>query len=322
MRKQLDGLLAFTGPQGLCGIEDIGVRRTRFEELIEAAASRTPSYPEVSREDCIIEVADGPDVAVRLYRPEAATEPSAAVMYLHGGGLVMGGIGTDEAIAAGISAGIECLTMSVEYRLAPEHPYPAALEDAYAALCWLVDSAPRLGVDANRIGLYGTSAGGGLAAALALYCRDRSGPAIAHQLLVAPMLDDRSPDGTGEPLADLGVWDAAANLQAWASILVGKAGTSDVPAYAAPARAEKLAGLPPTYIEVGDLDLFLGEDVRFALQLAAAAVPVELHVYPGAYHGFESLAPRSDTAVAAQRNRHSALKRALCIGAESRPPQA
>jgi acetyl esterase/lipase len=136
---------------------------------------------------------------------------------------------------------------------------------------------------------------------------------IAHQLLIAPMLDDRSPDGTGEPLDDLGLWDAAANVQAWASILTDTAGTNDVPAYAAPARADSLAGLPPTYVEVGDLDLFLGEDVRFALRLTEAGVPVELHVYPGAYHGFESLAPSSDTAVAAQRNRHSALKKSLAI---------
>jgi acetyl esterase/lipase len=316
MRKQLDRMLAFLGPEGLYGIRDIGSRRMRFQELIEAAASRTPSYPEVSREDCVIEVADGPDVAVRVYRPEGATEQLAAVMYLHGGGLLMGDIGTDDSMAASVSAGVGCLTVSVDYRLAPEHPYPAALDDVYAVLCWLVNSAPQLGVDAERVGLYGTSAGGGLAAALSLYCRDRSGPAIAHQLLIAPMLDDRSPAHNGVPLADLGVWDAAANAEAWASILVGRAGRSDVPPYAAPARAESLGGLPPTYIEVGDLDLFLGEDVRFALRLAEAGVPVELHVYPGAYHGFESLAPSSDTAAAAQRNRQGALRRALGVRPE------
>jgi triacylglycerol lipase len=175
---------------------------------------------------------------------------------------------------------------SVDYRLAPEAKYPAAVEDCYAALRWLHANASALGVDASRIAIKGESAGGGLAAALALLARDRGDAPIAFQVLVYPMLDDR-PTAPPNPHTGEFIWTAASNSFGWSSLLVDSAGGADTPAYAAAARASTLAGLPPAFVAVGALDLFLEQDIAYASALLRAGVPTALHVYPGAYHGFD-----------------------------------
>jgi len=201
------------------------------------------------------------------------------------------------------------IVVSVDYRLAPEHPHPAPLDDCHAALRWLHGHAADLGGVAPKIVVMGQSAGGGLAAALAQRVRDAGDLAIAHQHLIYPMLDDRTctrgPDATGEF-----VWTRPSNAFGWASLLGQPPGRADAPRHAVPSRATDLSGLPPAYIAVGSLDLFLAEDLDYAARLAAAAVPVELHVYPGAYHGFDFVA---DAAVAQAFHRDSiaALRRAL-----------
>ena len=226
---------------------------------------------------------------VRIYRPVNAKGVLPVVLHIHGGGYVIGSVRTNHLSNIELAASTSALILSVDYRLAPETVAPGAVEDCYAALQWLHANAGELGVDPARIAIRGESAGGGLAAALALLARDRGGPAIAHQNLIYPMLDDRTCI-TRLP-AHLGafVWTPQANAFGWRSLLGQEPGAADISPYAAPARAEDLAGLPPTFIAVGALDLFLIEDMDYARRLIEAKVATELHVYPGAYHAFDVL---------------------------------
>jgi acetyl esterase/lipase len=183
----------------------------------------------------------------------------------------------------------------VDYRVAPEHPHPTPVEDCYAALRWLAERAAALGVDPARLAVMGDSAGGGLAAGVSLLARDRRGPTLAQQLLIYPMLDDRTttPDPQLASLPFL-IWTYDDNVTGWAALLGDSAGTGAVSPYAAPARADDLTGLPDAYIDVGDLDIFRDEDVTYARRLADAGIPTELHVHPGCPHGFETLASGAD----------------------------
>lgn len=261
-----------------------------------ADRQRPPLPPEL--EAVIVEerflpgAAGAPDVRVLHYTPPQAAAPRPALLHIHGGGYVLGTpeIGDVANRAFALSLGIT--VVSVDYRLAPETTWPGALEDCYTALTWLHDNAEALGVDPARIAVAGESAGGGHAAALALHVRDRarhdaSGPAICFLLLDAPMLDDRT--GTSaDPHPHVGqfIWTADKNRFGWRSLLGVEPGSADVPAGAVPARADDLAGLPPTFISVGALDLFLEEGMEFIRRLTRAGIAAELHVIPGAYHGF------------------------------------
>jgi acetyl esterase/lipase len=180
----------------------------------------------------------------------------------------------------------------VDYRVAPEHPDLTPVEDCYAALVWLNEHASELGIDPDRVAVMGDSAGGGLAAGVCLMARDRGGPAVAQQLLIYPMLDDH-PAAPNPQLLPFLTWSYDDNVTGWAALLGDKAGSDAVSPYAAPARAEHLSGLPDTYIDVGDLDIFRNEDIVYARRLADAGVPTELHVYPGCPHAFEALAPNA-----------------------------
>jgi len=253
-------------------------------------------------------VGDGPDVPVKLY--EAGTSASRpAILWIHGGGYMFGtGLGNDPRLAQWAGA-LGCVVMSVDYRLAPEHPYPAALDDCSAALAWAVANADELRIDPARIAVAGASAGGGLAAALALLERDRGQHALAYQLLIYPMLDDRMT--TASSALDTVVWTPAANTIGWRAYLGQDPGATDLAPYAAAARVVDLSGLPPAWIGVGTLDLFRDEDIDYARRLLAAGLSTELHVYAGAPHGFESICP--DTAIARRCDAEidAALTRAL-----------
>ena len=250
------------------------------------------------------------DVPVFVYEPEDRARPSAALLWIHGGGLVLGSAEADHELCSTIARQLGMVVVSVEYRLAPEEPFPAGLDDCYAALQWLGDTARTLGVDPARIAVGGASAGGGLAAAVAQQALDRAEIPIAFQLLEYPMLDDRTTrrpaDGTGR----FG-HTATSNRFAWTCYLGRRSPSGEAPAYAAPARRADPAGLPPTWIGVGELDLFYGEDTTFARRLRDAGGHCELDVVAGMYHGADNLTRTAETVVAFRSRMIGALARAL-----------
>lgn len=253
----------------------------------------------------------GPDVRVVLYRPEGLPASAPVVLQIHGGGFLFGTAELGDPRNRAMARTVGCAVASVEYRLAPETPFPGGLDDCYAALVWLHREAAALGLDPARIAIRGESAGGGLAAALAIMARDLGGPAICFQLLVYPMLDDRTVDAPDNPHTGHLVWDRASNRYAWDSWLGRPAGGSDVPPLAAPARAQDLSGLPPTCITTAALDLFAKEDLDYAARLIQAGVPTEAYVAPGAFHGFDAMAPEAGVSRRFTAVGDDALKRAF-----------
>ena len=225
--------------------------------------------------------------------------------------MIVGGLESGHADCLRFAAELGAVVVSVDYRLAPEHPHPAPGEDCYAGLRWMSENAAALGLDARRIAIYGPSAGGGLTVATALRALDRGGPEVAFVMAIYPMLDPRSVTPSSHAITDLGIWDRDANLEAWEMYLGG----NEPDAYAAPLLQEDLAGFPPTYIDVGTEDLFRDEDIAFASRLLAAGVQVELHVHPGAYHGSELLAPLAGVSQRQLTRRTEALGAALASGA-------
>ncbi|WNG24704.1 alpha/beta hydrolase [Cystobacter fuscus] len=254
--------------------------------------------------------AGAPEVRVLVYKPRAAGERRPALLHIHGGGYILGSPDMSDARNVLLAKQLDCVIVSVDYRLAPETPFPGPVEDCYAALKWLHANADGLGVDTRRIAIGGESAGGGLAAALGLLARDRGEIPILFQWLLCPMLDDRTVVRDTSPLMGEFVWTRASNRFGWTSLLGREPGGEGISPYAAPARAESLAGLPPTFLNVGSLDLFLEEDIEYARRLASAGVPVELHVYPGGFHGFEMVG-QSRLGKQSQHDSTEALRRAL-----------
>lgn len=252
-----------------------------------------------------------PDVRVLVYLPTAHTTSLPALLWIHGGGYVLGSADQDDIQAKRIVSAVGCAAISVDYRLAPETPHPGPVEDCYAALAWLYAHAEELGVDKTRIAIGGASAGGGLTAALGLLTRDRGEVPLAFQLLIYPMLDDRTVTAADpNPYTGEYVWTPDSNHFGWSSLLGQEPGGPNISPYAAAARADHLEGLPPTFIGVGALDLFLEEDLEYAHRLMRAGVPTELHVYPGAFHGFNMVAS-AQISQAFVRDQLDALRRAF-----------
>ena len=306
----LDGFLEATGPRGLAGIADPVERRRTFLELMAAGAAEPDAR--VTTEDFQVPGAAGaPEVRVRLYRPADAEGRLPALYYIHGGGMVIGAIETEDAIARSHCLAIGCAAVSVEYRLAPENPHPAAVEDCYAGLAWTAESAGRLGIDRDRIAVYGGSAGGGLAAATALLARDRGGPSLAYQMLLYPMLDDRCDSPSGREVEDIGVFDGWASREGFQAMLGERWGSDAVDPYAAPARAADLAGLPPAWIDVGELDALRDESIEYAQRLLQAGVATDLHVTPGCFHASEVFVPEAASSQRIAAARVAALRRAF-----------
>lgn len=305
--KAHQSVLRATPPEFL-DLSDIPRMRRRFIDAMAKIAK--PPRPEG------LEITDhhpSDDVMVRVYRPAGAEASAPALYWIHGGGLVMGTVEMDDDYCAGLAHRLKIVVASVEYRLSPDFPYPVPLEDCYTGLRWLHGSAAELGVDPARIAIGGASGGGALCAGLGLLARDRAEVPVCYQFLVYPMIDDRNDTPMAQQILDPRLWNRTANQIGWDSYLEGRAGAPDTPMYASASRAtvEQLAGLPPTYINVGDLDLFVDEDVEYARKLRLAGVPVELHVYPGAFHGSNNSVSRSELSRRWKADERAALHRAL-----------
>ncbi|MEU4035325.1 alpha/beta hydrolase [Streptomyces collinus] len=254
-----------------------------------------------------------PDISLLICRPVDADPavPLPVIYHVHGGGMILGNnrAGVDGPLAWARELG--AVVVSVEYRLAPEHPHPAPVEDAYAGLLWTAAHAGEFGGDPDRIVLAGSSAGGGLTAALALLARDRQGPPLIGQLLMCPMLDDRNETVSSHQMAGVGVWDRTANETAWTALLGDRRGGPDVSPYAAPARASDLSGLPPAFLDVGSAETFRDEVVDYASRIWQSGGVAELHVWPGGFHGFDGFAPQASLSLAARAAQQDWLRRLL-----------
>jgi len=250
-------------------------------------------------------------IRIRIYQPQATASKVPALLWMHGGGYVIGVPELDDTYVVPFIQEIGVVVVSVDYRLAPDHPFPAPLEDCYAALQWLAAQAGTLGIDPNRIAIGGDSAGAGLAAALAQLAHDRGEIRPVFQLLVYPMLDDRTATRKDiDPKAHF-AWNNTNNRFGWESYLNQSCGAETVPAGSVPARRADLSGLPPTWIGVGTIDLFYDEDVVYAQRLKEAGVPCELAIVPGAFHGFDLLAPEMQVVKNFRKSQVQALKNVL-----------
>lgn len=260
--------------------------------------------------------ADGaPAVGVLVHTPSAAAKVRPGLVFIHGGGFVLGSAEAFAPACAALALEHDCVVVAVDYRLAPETPFPGPLDDCYAGLCWVFENAAALGIDPGRIAVTGPSAGGGLAAALALAARDRGGPRLCAQILTYPMLDHRTGTAAApfdNPVAGQLAWTPEHNRFGWQAMLGGSDAAS-CSHLCSPSLAVSLAGLPPTFLAVGALDLFVDENIEYARRLMAQGVPTELHVYPGAFHGFDYIAEAGVTA-RYRRDIASAIARAFTAG--------
>jgi len=261
------------------------------------------------RADAGIEVVRVGPIGLRLHRPSSAPSgPAPAVLWIHGGGYVLGSAAQDDGICRHLASALGAVVAAVDYRLAPEHPFPVPLHDCHDALVWL---ASRDDVDRHRIAIAGASAGGGLTAALALLAREREEVRPVFQLLTYPMLDDRTTVRPSAYERDLRVWNTASNRFGWGSYLGTTPGGDGVSGLAAAARAEHLAGVAPAWIGVGSLDLFAAENTAYAERLRAAGVACELLVVPGAFHGFDLISPNAPVSRSFRSAQIDALAAAL-----------
>lgn len=254
------------------------------------------------------------ELLVKIYEPKKKTAAKLpAIFWIHGGGYILGHPDGDDSLCESFVEKINCVVFSIDYRLAPEHPYPAAIEDCYAGLKWAVNNADEFNIDASRIAIAGASAGGGLTAALALMVRDRGEIKVAFQAPLYPMIDDRNETPSSHEINEENLptaWNREANIIAW-NMYLGKYASGDVPIYAAPARAADLSGLPPAYTFIGQLDPFRDETIEYVARLAQAGVPVEFHLYPGCFHGFDSIFNDVEISRQARTEFINALARAL-----------
>lgn len=291
---------------------DLPAARANSVKQTAEMKKHMPDIPGVITEDRIIPGPENsPDIGIRIYRPKNQPGLLPAMLWIHGGGYILGDIESVDFSAKQLTLAGECVLVSVEYRLAPENPYPAPLEDCYAALKWLSNNTGELKIDSSRIAVGGGSAGGGLAAGLALMARDRAEVNLLFQLLIYPMIDDRNTFPLAAARRDALFWTRKLNHLGWSSYLGCEPGNSNTSCYAAASRAENLEGLPATYITVGSLDLFALENIEYAHRLLAAGVPTELHVYPGGCHAFDGLVPNADISKRFTADINRSLKQAL-----------
>ncbi|MEU5324445.1 alpha/beta hydrolase [Streptomyces sp. NPDC021056] len=255
-----------------------------------------------------------PDISLLICLPKQAATPTPAIYHIHGGGMIVGDNRFGLVEMLNLAEPMGMAVVSVEYRLAPETPHPGPVEDCYAGLVWVSDHAHEINIDPERIVIGGASAGGGLAAGVTLMARDRNGPAILAQLLLSPMLDDCNDSPSAQQMRGVGIWDSSSNETGWNALLGdGVRGGPDVSPYAAPSRAADLSGLPSTFIDVGSAETFRDEDVAYASRIWQAGGRLELHVWPGGFHGFDVVAPHAVISQDAIAARVAWLRRQLLV---------
>lgn len=292
--------------------------RSRLLRAFKLAVVLRPTVEDaVEISDRLLDVGpDHPQVPVRVYQPPTDGAPVPALVFFHGGGFVVGGLDTEDERCREYARRTGILVLSVDYRLAPEHPYPAGFDDCYRSVQWLAANAAELGVDPTRIMVGGTSAGGALAAAVSLAARDRGDLDIAYQMLLYPVIDDRMNTWSMARCVSTPGWNQPNSVHMWRHYLGDLFGGDDVPAYAAPGRATDLSGLPPAYVMTIDRDPLRDEAIDYALRLVAAGVPTELHNLPGTFHGFDAAHP---VAAISQRARYEQCA-VLARAAGLKPP--
>lgn len=293
-------------------LRDLAGSRTILKKLAERARIRDTSSIAVE-EFAITHPEDSTTLNLKSFRPLTGSTEKPALLWIHGGGYVMGSAGDTDQTLAHIALETDCTVFSVDYRLAPEHAYPAALDDCFDCLLWLQKHANQLKIDPARIAIGGASAGAGLTAALALRARDEGTQQVLFQLLIYPMLDHRHRTPSSRAIQDPNLWNEQTNRLAWALYLGALTDHDEIPLYASPSLAADLTNLPPAFVCVGDLDIFLDEDIDYAQRLLQAGVPTELHVYPGAIHGFDMLAPDAAISQRLRTDVNNALQKAFDV---------
>jgi acetyl esterase/lipase len=287
-------------------LHDAQGRRALVGGSIGALISAMPEA-KVAWDHVKIPTKDGFDMPAIIFTPNEWSG-GRALCWIHGGGMIIGQLEIWAKAIALQAEATNSLVVAMDYRVAPENPHPAPVEDCYAALEWMNKNAAKLKIDPKRIGVWGESAGGGLAAGVALMARDRKlDPPLAKQILIYPMLDDRTLIENKE-ISPFALWSYEDNITGWTALLGDKAGKDGVSPYAAPARVDSVKGLPPTYIDVGELDIFRDEDIEYAARLAKENISVEFHLYPGAPHAFEAFGAGTKVAEKAMEMRREAAK--------------
>lgn len=303
-------LFAVMPPIELAELDDVApLRRARAE--FEAGQPRPEPQPAVTITDHSVASADGVSVTVRLYRPDHATRPGPAYYWIHGGGYVLGGIDRDDPKLAATADELGAVVVAVDYRVAPEYPYPAPLDDCWAGYVWLTEHADDLGIDPGRLAVGGASAGGGLAAALCLRLRDAGVARPCLQVLHVPMLDDRTGHRADDVDTHPATWNLTTNRLGWRAYLGDRAGGDEVTDEMAPGRADSLSALPPTVIITSDVDLFVGENLRYAERLSRCGVSTELLMYRGLFHGAAAIVPQAAASRRWVRDELTILRRHL-----------
>lgn len=310
-----DGLAQF-----LAAVEAIPLRpdtivatRRHLAGLFPPLGQTLDGRPVELEHRCVPGPPGDPDVMITILRPSGRTTQAPGIYHIHGGGMMLGDrfFGAEGLVDLVADFGIVAVT--VEYRLAPENPHPAPVEDCYAGLVWTAANAEELGIDPQRILVMGASAGAGLSAGVALMARDRNGPTLAGQLLNAPMIDDRNDSVSSRQYDGIGAWDRNNNHVGWTALLGDRRGTPGVSAYAAPARATDLSGLPSAYIEVGAAEVFRDEAADYASRIWSTGGQAELHIWAGGYHGFSGSAPTARVSQIANEARTNWIARTLAV---------
>jgi acetyl esterase/lipase len=291
---------------------DLPLTRKIFAQVYGEMVTTLPVIQNVASADYQVPCTQGPDVAVRVYRPADQAKTLPALLWIHGGGYCLGSLREDDYRARQLVENLGAVVVSVDYRLAPEHPFPAPMDDCYAALHWLSENCDQLQVDKDRIAIGGLSAGAGLAAGLSLLARDRGEIKVIFQALLCPMIDNRCTSPSSYSVTDERVWNRGSNLKGWDAYLGTEQSDQVLPSiYAAPSRADKLEGLPATYIAVGTVDMFVDEDRDYADRLQKAGVPTQLEFFPGGFHAFEFIVPDAEISKAALKTHYTAIRAGL-----------